>query len=371
MYEITKSIPYKDGWLTWPKTALIDMNISDCNDTIKGSCTEGGTLGDCIENCEASQDCNLGIFVNMKKQGKTVCAPIDTSKHPYLNPVYRLRPQTIYEPLEEGVEITTFIGTRGYNFPPGWANVIFFKDILTMKKIDTNLTLTGKNTVEKNNKIRLDTDTSTNIEIEHENVISRSISSKYFPILFGSKIKLRIPGTSLMSNINNDNLVWLPSMIGEGISLTINSVDKKVGDLVTYSDSFTLSDTNTGKVIILDKDNNMVLSSNGSGGTQFQCISKMYGYYCNGENNCTYTPVNEIIPTGKDKTGGTKNGKTVYRGKSCYGMCNLPKTTTSLNSKPGLDKTGYVWIIGGIILFFVILIFLLMKKKYKFSLNPN
>jgi hypothetical protein len=365
MYEITKAVPYKDGWLTWPKTALTNMDISDCNDTVTGTCTEGGTLGDCIENCEKSQKCNLGIFVNMKKQGKTVCAPIDTSKHPYLNPVYRLRPQSIYEPIGEGVEITTFIGTRGYNFPPGWANVIFFKDILTMKKVGTNMTMSGKNTVQKNNKIKFDINSSTNIEIEHENVISSGISSKYFPILFGSKIKLRIPGTSLMSNIDNNNVVWYPSMIGSGISLTINAVDKKEDDLVTYSDNFTLSETSTGKAIILDKDGNMVLSSNGGEGTQFQCISKMYGYYCNGEGNCTYTPVNEIIPTGKDKNGGTKNGKTVYRGKSCYGMCNSEKiqeTTTSSNSKPGSNKTGYVWIISGIILFFVLLIFLLRKK---------
>lgn len=121
--------PWKHGkWLIWENTVLNRIYLSDCNDTINGICLKDKTVKECLNECAG--ECGAGYHIDFGN-GKSICVPIRTDIHKNLNPVYRLRKQSMYPDLD-GTKVSTFINTEKYLFPPDAANVVFYQDLLTM-----------------------------------------------------------------------------------------------------------------------------------------------------------------------------------------------------------------------------------------------
>ena len=47
-FKINKPWLYKDRWLIFPDTVFSNLDLTDCNDTINGICTNNKTLEQCI-----------------------------------------------------------------------------------------------------------------------------------------------------------------------------------------------------------------------------------------------------------------------------------------------------------------------------------
>ena len=234
---------YKDKWLVWPHTVMNDIDIVDCNDTIQGICTKGKTLYECIDSCKG--DCAAGYHVQYKN-GESVCVPVRTNIHPRLNPVFRLRDQAIYPQLSD-VEVNTFVNEEVYPFPPDAANVVFYRDILTIKNAKTDDALdTQTDDQGFQGFIYMNKKDGDNIQIlPASNTTSQEI--QYRPVHFGDPIHFSIPATSLVARVSTehpDRLVWditTGMFRGDDYSFSIVPVsgeEHKMGNAITYDDEF-------------------------------------------------------------------------------------------------------------------------------------
>ena len=120
-----------------------------------------------------------------------------TSINLTLNPIYTLRNQSIRSVLNN-VKVSTFINTEDFPFPPDEANIVFFKDKLTLKDY-INGTSIGKATTEKDgqNINYMVSGKGSEITILPAQK-SSDIFSKYKTLRYGEKIHIDIPQTSEM-----------------------------------------------------------------------------------------------------------------------------------------------------------------------------
>ena len=316
--KLSKPFKYKNKWLIWNDTIFDFMDILDCNDTINGVCLTGQTLEKCIDQCKGS--CGAGYYVEMP-DGNNICVPIRTDIHTDLNPVYLLRRQeTKYE--LNNVRVFSFINTDIFPFPPEEANIVFYKDIIKLKDVSSNLSLnTNLSELEKNSLVRMKNEEKDNIIIIPTKIY-KSVLLKYQPILYGDKIQISIPGTSLImkQNIAN-NLLWKSVdnfLSSEYFTIIPVSPNKKIGEAVNYGDKFNIIH-NTNSLLEINNEKYLELNYNNSKlNNIFTFESKMIGYYCD-KNNCKPVPINKMKTLGNS---GRYKGVTVGRDPNCWGVCD-------------------------------------------------
>lgn len=372
--DLPKPWLYKDKWMIWPESVLDIMNIADCDDTINGICLVGKTIQECIDQCIG--ECGAGYHIQFK-DNKSVCVPIRTSIHPYLNPVHRIRKQSIYPELKN-VKVSTFINTDIFPFPPEYANVVFVRDIITMKETINGKTIKTKHDEIKNKElIYMDSDEdNNNITLLPTNVYAGQVS-EYIPVLYGDPIQICIPNTSLIARVTDLNaLEWdIGFFNGNDLSFRIMPIDssKKIGDVITFDDKFAIIYSNNSVVILnpnynylqLENDNLQDILENKKFIATFQFISKMKGYYCDG-NQCKLVPIKDIQTLGP---AGRYKGVTVGKNPGCWGVCNylIPGTndTYPLSTiQPSYIKYQKIyWIIIGMIMIILSIIFIRIFKK--------
>ena len=250
--DIPKPWSYNGKWMVWPKTVFDMINIVDCDDTINGVCLSGKTIEQCIEEC--TDGCAAGYHVQFES-GNTICVPIRTYIHPYLNPVHRLRNQSIYSELDR-VKVSTFVNTDIFPFPPDSANAVFFRDILTIKNTITGSTIVTKD--EGQQLIYMAPNSDGNVQLLQAQISAGQVS-QYIPVRYGESIQISIPSTSLIAHISNQ----IPSILewssvsgvfhGNDLSFRIMPIGvmKKIGDVVTYDDEFAIVYANDS-VVVLD-----------------------------------------------------------------------------------------------------------------------
>ncbi len=362
------ALPWKHGkWLIWPETTLSDIQISDCNDTVEGICYRDTTLEQCLERCPAD-NCGAGVYVKFKN-GKSICNPIVTGFHPKLTPLYRIKNQSLYNLDPNLVEMSVFVNTNLFPFPPNYANTVFYGDLLAMEDAKDGRTLDTSTIIEDGpGPCILKKGATSVINLQP---LFRTVNPLVHdrPLAYGDKLILTIAGTSFTMQMNQGGinpLVWKESLEIGGDNLTFILVPddptKKKGDLVTYSDTVSLLYPGNGMVAVNrgnnqlyvnsspllrnqteynkskreGRKNNLPISFSHSGKSPFNVYFKFKSlstsYYCD-EGICKPVKSKDIIPAhspakvvGAPSTNvlvsGTYKGKAVYAHKGCWGICN-------------------------------------------------
>jgi hypothetical protein len=371
---------YKDKWMIWPESVLDNIKIVDCDDTIYGICLGGKTLEECIEQCV--EECAAGYHIQLQ-DGTSICVPIRTAIHPYLNPVYRLRKQSIYPELDH-LKVSTFVNTDVFPFPPESANVVFFRDIITMKDtVKGNTIGTRDAEIKGGGLIYMEQEIDNNITLLPTQISAEQVS-QYMPVRYGDPIQLSVPSTSLMAgvNTNSNSLEWEQTagfFQGTATAFRVMPIDssKLLGDIVTFDDTFAILYENNAVVVLhpeynylrLDNNNLQDVLKNTENISTFQFISKMKGYYCEG-NECKPVSIKDMQTFG---SAGRYKGVTVGKNPDCWGLCNYlipgtnsiqPLSTTPPDTR---HKNIYLWILGMIIVIILSIIFirLFITKKVR------
>lgn len=370
-FDLPKSTRYKD-WLIWPGTVLNFIDTVGCNDTIDGVCYKNKSVQECIDTCV--NDCGAGYHIEYGN-GKTVCVPIYTSIHPYLNPAYRLRKQSIYPELSN-TKVTTFINTSKFPFPPNYANTIFYRDIITLQVPAVNQKVLTVDTSNSDQTIYTGTSQGNNLQIvQAEKSVEKF--SYYKPVQYGDSIVIVIPGTSLVACVGfpDQVLEWRTAYTGIGLpssvfSLIPVSTNQKVGDLVAFGDRFIIQHQNSSSLYIRQNRTygylEVVYQTMDDTLSDENCIfvaeSKMTGWYCD-NNQCKSIPIKNIEKHG---TSGTYKGSMVDRTPSCWGCDKNIMMTLARTNHVNRDisvATNTAFMVISILTLCLIVSVLLFRKK--------
>ncbi len=380
--------PWKRGkWLIWPGTILSSINIFNCDDTVEGLCYGDTTIEECMDRCPAD-NCGAGLYVRFR-DGKSMCVPIRTVIHYKISPLYRLRNQSLYNLDPNLVEMSVFVNTEQFPFPPNLSNTIFFGDIISFEDAENGRALDTTSPVQNGpGPCILKKDATSVLTIHPYFRMAKTIVNDR-PIVYGDKLVLAVTGTSYVMQVDQGGginpLVWRESLGvlgGTGIAFRLAPVDpkKKRGDLVTYSDTVSLMYEGIGMVAVRSEEDNLYLStspilmnqkafnkSKESGlaeyvnhtfsskhadspfNVYFKFKSLMKNYYCDDGGSCKTVSPGDIVPAhfpGKwDKapppyvlSSGTYKGKSVYNHSGCWDLCG--------DEKPG-KGTGTTVVLAG------------------------
>ena len=363
--------PWRKGdWLIWPGTTLDSVELSDCNDTVEGICYRDTSIEECMDRCP-SDNCGAGLFVKYKN-GKSMCVPIRTGIHPLLTPLYRLRNQSLYNIDPNLVEMSVFVNTLLFPFPPNLANAVFFGDVVALEDTENNRTL------DTNIPLTKGSSTSCIFKKGATSILTlqplfRSANSIVHdrPIVYGDKFILVVKGTSYVMQVNaSDSLVWTEALGTEalgvgGLNMTFYLAPadptKNYGNIVTYSDTVLLMSNGLGIVGLNEGQNNLTLNTSSwvlnrkdyynykrnhmseysdsertkpTFNTFFKFKSLTNANYCE-DGICKKVISKNIVPVpfpGKWNkasenilTSGTYKGKSVFNHAGCWGMCDVIK----------------------------------------------
>jgi hypothetical protein len=389
--------------IVFPETTLKNINSADCNDSVTGLCIRGKTFQQCIDICNTKKDgdgelltCSSGYYIsdpNNKK--KSICVTLREEE--FGNPYYLIRNKSIY-PLLDKYKSTVFINKNKWKFPPYEANIVFFKDFLTLTNVETQLGIKDFPLNDKNIDIIFnDINTKNNITIQiiQDNAFE-SRGKEFTPVKYGDLISLIIPNTNLIMEPVVNSIKWATMCI-TCISLK-NKTDtfhiiptqdsnKKTGDNVLYTDKFHLVQgpdifglenyTNTAKLFYMP----ISKAISKEIPVTFKFTPRMKGFYCEDKNKCS--SISYAMLDKFDNEGvGTYKGKKIYRTPGCFSTCGdeilvEPRTNflKSLdNNENYKDKENnksysvFSSIIGIIIILFsitiiIIFIYQLIKSK--------
>ena len=67
--DLPKPWTYKNNWMIWPETVFDVIEITDCNDTVKGFCEKKNTIEECIEEC--GDHCGAGYYIEFENGNLT------------------------------------------------------------------------------------------------------------------------------------------------------------------------------------------------------------------------------------------------------------------------------------------------------------
>jgi hypothetical protein len=376
--DLPKPWTYKNNWMIWPETVFDVIEITDCNDTVKGFCEKKNTIEECIEEC--GDHCGAGYYIEFEN-GNTICASIRTDVHPYLSPVHRLKKKEIYPELDN-VKISSFVNTKYFPFPPEEANVVFFEDIFNIVLVDEGSSIKAGNINNDRTFVLLDKENNgDNLQIV-QSVVTAGQLAKYIPVRYGQPVHITTPATSLLITVTQDNTVEWKSISDVFYTkettftfIPTLKTNKKKDELVTYGDEFIITYDQGKYLVVVDKEDTSKLKivydnlekviSNNKLHYKFVMSSKMMGYYCDGRQ-CKSVPIKDIVTS---NYSGTYKDVTVGRHPSCWGACKyLILGTNSLlpldNHPPSVKrkKKSNLTIIAIFFLIIIIIIILLVRS---------
>ena len=327
-YNIEKPSIKDNKWLIFDNTIFSDLDLMDCNDTINGMCYENKTLDECVKTCNDNDECDAGYYI--KGFNKDICVPLRTTSYKGVNPIYRLRKQSIY-PVLDNKPVTTFINRDHFPFPLLQANVVFFMDHINIKNIESGLTLESSPT--KNDATFTKTG---DLQVQLLPTLANITTGvNYTPVKYGNPFAINIPGTSLVLRKAlydpRQHLEWVPRKESLNMSTSFTIIPtmpgKKLGDEVLYSDTFSIKYA-VVDLITTTSYNHFATIYYGTykdalekhSFVTFSFIPQMKGYYCNDNSKCTEIELKNMVV---DKNGiGTFNGLGIGRNPGCWGVCN-------------------------------------------------
>jgi hypothetical protein len=360
-YNIKKPQIKDDNWIVFPDTIFSHINTMDCTDAMEGKCYTDKTFDQCIDICDKSPECNYGYYIS-NLPGENICVPL-RDKNSDSNPLYRLRKKSLY-PEMENARTRVFVNKKQYQFPPEEANTVFFMDNFLIQNIETGYFLETSEFTVGNENVGVKLDTKGDLIVQPLQVPpDLSAGTQYVTVKYGDQLVFNIPNTTLIMKESGDRnkMDWNPRdyNISNDVSYTLIPVtpSKKIGDVVNYSDSFSIHTNNS----ILGVDSHSFIEkiyysdykhSKDSGyDVTFKFIPKMKGWYCNNDAVCTEISLEKM--TVNDKGIGTYDGFAIGRNPGCFGVCkykiknqpHLQRFDNYTNVGYTNQNNNYVWVI--------------------------
>ena len=365
-YKISHPVKYtkNDNILIFPNSVFAQISTADCNDTINGNCINDISFDECVSKCTDNPDkCAVGYYI--KTPTSNICVPIDINTFKNSNPVYKLRVKDIYDEFKKS-EVTTFIDTRTYPFPPNEANNVFYLDVTQLVSQKTELSM-GKEGEEPPLALFEDKSNGVNIQLLPFE-FSNTLSARYIPIKYNDNIFLRVPYTNyILSKIEFEkSFEWQITQISGSSSFdafkVIHVDNSDNNEILTYGNTFKLK---YGDIYCCAIENNTLIASSlnfeqlESRGyeTVFVFKPKMIGYYCE-DGQCKSI---ELSKTVQDMSKATYNGKEIFVTPGCYNICELEKNISNIKTY----DNNWIWITISIIIIIIIIIVIFMYFKCK------
>lgn len=353
-YKIPHPVKYdrNDNILIFPGSTFDQISTLDCNDTVDGNCINNISFDECITKCTDNPDkCAVGYYI--KTPISKICVPIDVNTLKQSNPVYKLRRKDMYQELEKS-EVTSFIDTRTYPFPPNVANNVFLLDVTQLVTLKSGLSL-GKEGEDPPIADFEDKTTGVNVQLLPLE-FSNTLSSRYIPVKYNDSVFLRVPFTNyILSMLDFGNSFdWEINQLSTASSADAFKIIKVGGgstdnEILTYGDEFRLK---YGDIYFCAVDKNRLISSQfnfeqlESRGyeTIFIFKPKMLGYYCE-DGECKSI---ELDKTETDGPKATYKGREIFVNPVCYNLCDLQEDNIiDLGNIQTYDTGGtsvWIWI---------------------------
>jgi hypothetical protein len=377
-YDIKTPELINDKWLVFKNSIFNELDTLDCDDTIEGKCYEDKTFDQCMDICDKSDLCAFGYYIS-RKNNSNLCVPIKTPSDS-LNISYRLRNQNIYPELDHAV-VKTFLDKNVYQFPPADANTIFYMDNFLFENVETNtivnntiLSDVSKKTISKvidTNDVVFSNDGELLIHML-EIPISLAVGLEYVPVKYGDKVAFNIPTTNLVMrpSLSKNTLEWISRSFNLSPSSSFTLIPlpdskKKIGDYVSYSDTFSIQSSNVFILGVNEWYNiqlyyykNYKEAKVRNKNVTFRFKPKEQGWYCNNKKS-------EIVSFDKmivDENGiGTYNGMKISRYPNSFGMCKDEPVKPVKPVKP----------VRSILLLILLIIFIIFFTVYILCKNCN
>jgi hypothetical protein len=301
------------SWNIFPGKLLDNLELSDCNDTISGTCEKTQNVQECVDICE-KHNCLYGYFIN------NLCVPLlsnDKSSSPY----YRLVDKNKYPGMENA---NTFVfSSKYFEFPSEVPNVLFYADKFTAK-------LNNEKFLGLQEQDLTFSETGLPIQFMPPELSNKFIAN-YVMVNNGDRVVVNIPGTSylLRKNTEKPTLSWetRATVINDNQNI-FNIYCVRLGitgpnEPMNYNDTFFLTFQNSPVLYNLEDSTIFVgtdsvkNSFNNKLPMTFTFIPKMPVAYCS-EGSCVKTTLDK---TTMDGPFATINGNNVFRKLDCWNQC--------------------------------------------------
>lgn len=375
---------YGDGWkrpsrntnnnkfLRMDNVIFWDMKPFDCDSSVKGECIKNISMDKCIDICDKSKEakCGYGYYIQTDKE--TICNPINSENNPSVNPFHLLDKKEKVEELK-GTNVSTFVNTTMYKYPPDDVNSVFYLDraLLTSKTSGLSLDIEEQSEKLGNiNKSPLSIFKSKDGSIVQLIPVNfyNTVNTQYTSVKYGDNLLFIILRTNHILEKNENNVFeWeIKNLETNDIHHSFKILNKhgeSTGKKLVYGDVFTLKygdiytcviEKDTGKFIAIDKNYQQLSLLTNKYEWIFTFIPKMTVYYCN-EGKCSPISMEELKTNGES---GTYKGKPVYASYTCYGVCNMSEDEMKQGIKSNWidnDKSIPIIIIKIMIIIFIIL----------------
>jgi hypothetical protein len=372
-------IDYGD-WYVFPNSSLVNLKTNDCISSATGKCEQTDTLEECIKLCAENKNCGKGYYIETPDK-KNICVPTALPKGTLsIGPYFRIINKNAYPELQN-LKSTVFVSKR-YKFPPDHANSIFYTDKFTMTSLFNNMNIG----IEKGGKLVLENQPQKTTFIQFlPKQILRSYISKYLLVNCGDDVVLNIPNTAYILKKDEQNIInWQLALSGldeSGLTFQVRALNKKIGEPLDYEDSIYLTDKSL--VLIFDETDNQYKLSNINPENQtpnrnkflFKLSPHIQCYYCE-DKECKKI---ELDKTERQGEKARYKNIPVSRHPFCWGACQsrdkytLTSETGYLSCQDGdcnpvktKVKNQNIFIVLGVILFFLILLTMIIWAIKKF-----
>jgi hypothetical protein len=316
---------YKD-WYVFPNTTLTNINLDDCNDTIRGVCLQTENLAQCIDICQNDQQnlCDQGYFI--QAFDRNYCLPLRNYLVGKTYPYYRLRNKNIYPQLKN-LSSTVFVNKK-YSFPPNNANAIFYGDNFVLRNIGSDK-IVG---VSSSNIIGSEVVFSKDYPLFLQFLplqITRSDVENYVLVLNNDNVSINIPRTSFLLRPKNESVQWTTrasTVNTKNNTFIITSPGKNNSSPLNYGDKFFFSaqngllsyDNDSERFVFVNRPYSDTLDTDN---VLFELLPKVEVYYCqNGE--CKKVSLQETVMNGEKAMYADRP---VYRNPNCWELCHETK----------------------------------------------
>lgn len=381
IYDIKTPELKNNKWLVFENSVFTDLDTLDCDDTVQGKCYEDKTFDECLDVCNKSNGlCSFGYYI-YRKNNTNLCVPIQKLSKT-INMVYRLRNKTIYPELND-VTVKTFLNKNVFQFPPADANTIFYMDNFLFENVETNTIVNNTiiSDIQKKTISKLNTNTNDvvfsndgNLQIHMLEIpISLSVGIQYVPVKYGDKVAFNIPTTNLVMrpSVSENTLEWISRSFNLSTSTSFTLIplpdsDKKIGDYVSYSDTFSIHSNvfilgvNEWYNIELYYYKNYKEAKLRNKNVTFRFKPKEQGWYCNKEKPLPISFDKMIV----DKNNiGSFNGMKISRYPNVFGTCKYTQSNNSYKSYKSNHSYNSLFFL--IFLFIMYIFYLKILKKFK------